>query len=337
MNELNTITLSDFTRLAEILWAKMRDSVAYEARGSGLFDETTIPLGTGETRDFSEIDREMYAREKGQGEQAKRARVQQGYSKTMRVRRKSLDIGISVEWRKYGKYPQVKAALTSLGTLVPNRMELDLQHRVTFMTATSYTDMDGVSVDITLGDTLALLSTAHTVRGASTTYRNRLANNPQFSAGALEGMEQMAAENSINQWGQKIPFKPDIIWSTDDPVTVNAIKRELASQSTTNQANPGVTNPNRAKYRHVILSLVATDKDGLVDTTKRKYWGIASTMNTQAHLGIWEAPYLKVPASSGNNAEDFSTEDWNYGTAGAYGIAIVAGYWFFGSTGDGTA
>ena len=37
------------------------------------------------------------------------------------------------------------------------------------------------------------------------------------------------------------------------------------------------------------------------------------------------------------NAEDFSTENWDFGTAGAYGICIVSGAWFFASTGDGTA
>lgn len=337
MNELNTISLPDFTRLAEIFWAKMRDSVPAIARTSGLFDVSAIPLGTGETRDFNEVDKELYAREKGQGEQASRMRVQQGYSKTMRVRRKSLDVGITVEWRKYGKYPQVKAALTSLGTLVPNRQELDLQHRVTFMTATSYTDMDGISVDITLGDTLALLSTAHTVRGASTTYRNRLANNPQFSRGALEGMELLVAENSINQFGQKIAQPMDIIWTTDDPNTCNAVRELLTSTSAPDALNSGVTAVYKGKYRHIVLPLVATDKDGLVDTTKRKYWGLASSVNTQAHLGIWEEAYLKSPAAEGKNAEDFSTENWEYGTAGAYGICIVAGYWFFGSTGDGTA
>jgi glycine/D-amino acid oxidase-like deaminating enzyme len=47
-------------------------------------------------------------------------------------------------------------------------MELDLSHRFTFMTATAYTNNNGTSVDVTVGDTLALASTAHTVRGSST-------------------------------------------------------------------------------------------------------------------------------------------------------------------------
>jgi hypothetical protein len=340
MEELNSITLSDFTKLADVIFGKMKDSVPMVARSSGLFLVEQIPNATGDTREYSEIDKELYAKRKGQGEQAARAKVQQGYSKTIRAARVSLDIGITVEWRKYGKYQEVKSALQSLGTHVPNRMELDLQHRITFMTATAYTNMDGESVDITMGDTLAFLSTAHTVRGTSTTYRNRLATNPQFSRGSLESMEQMASENSINQYGQKVPLPPtgNVIWTTDDAVTVNAVREFLNSTASPESGvNNGVVNVYQGKYRHIIFPLVATDKDGAVDTTKRKYWGIAFPAYSQAHLLVWEEAFMKADPRSGNNAEDFQTENWEFGTAGSYGIGIVSAGWFFASTGDATA
>jgi len=63
---------------------------------------------------------------------------------------------------------------------------------------------------------------------------------------------------------------------------------------------------------------------------------LASSVYSQAHLGIWEEPRLKVP-SAGNNAEEFSTDGWNFGVRAGYGICIVAGSWIKGSTGDGTA
>lgn len=320
-----------------MIWEKAKASIPTEARGSGLFNAEPVPTGTGETREYSEIELEEYAKVKPQGDQAARARVQQGYSKVMRVKRFSMDIGITVEMRKYNKYSEVVRRLTNLGTLIPNRMELDLSHRITFGTATAYTNMDSDSIDITVGDTLALFSTAHTVRGSSTTYRNRLANNPQFSRGALEGMERLVTEETINQFGQKQVMPFDVIWHTDDPTTENAIREFLMSTSSVEQANSGVMNVFKGKYRVVKLSRVATDKDGAVDSTKRKYWGLASTMNSQAHLGIWEEPFLKSPASSGSNAEDFATENWNYGVAGAYGIAIVSAPWIKFSSGDGTA
>lgn len=337
MWELNTITYSDFTKNAEIKWLDTFEQLDRPAYNSGIFKVMDVPLNTGEVKEFSEIDREQYASVKGQGSQASRARVQQGYTKTMRVRRYAKDIGITVEDRKFSKYQEVNTKLTSLADMVPNRMELNLSHRIGFAASTSMTDKDGVVVDLTLGDSLALASPSHTVRGASTTYRNILAGNPVFSRGSLEAMERLAAEESINQFGEKVSVSYDIIWSTDDPTTVNAIKEFLASTASVEAGqNNGVTNVYRGKYRHVILPRVATDKDGLVDTTKRKYWGLVSSQWFSAYVGVWEQPFLKAGSVEGGNGVDFSTEDWMYGTAGSWGECVVSARGFLISKGDGT-
>jgi hypothetical protein len=335
--ELNTATLSDFTKNAMILFLKGLDSVAMAARNSGMFRLDPIPDNTGNTREYSEIDLEEYASLKGEGDQASRARVQQGYSKIGTLKRVAKDIGITYEMRHYNKYQDVVARLTNLGRLVANRMELDLSHRVTFATATSYEDRDGVTVDTTVGDTKALAATDHTVRGAGTTYRNRLANNPTFSRGSLEAMEKMVVENSINQFGEKVTIPYDIIFTTDDPNTVNLVREFLRSTASTDALNSGVVNVYNGKYKHVILPRVATDKNGAVDATKAKYWGLASSMNSSAFLGVNEEPRLKAPASSGSNAEEFSTEDWNFGAAAGYMIVVPGARWIALSTGDGTA
>ena len=334
--ELNIATLSDFVRNAEILFLKGLDSVNMAARNSGMFRVDPIRDNTGNTREYSEIDLEEYAKIKPEGDQAARARVQQGYSKVGTLYRVSLDIGITYEMRHYNKYIDVVSRLTNLGRLAGNRMELDLSHRITFATATSYTSMEGVTVDTTVGDTLALASTAHTVRGSSSTFRNRLANNPLFSRGALEGMEQMITENSINQFGEKVTINYDIIWSTDDANTVNTISEFLKSTAAPDAINGGVVNVYKGKYRHVVLPRVATTAAGAVDSTKAKYWGLASSSNSQAFLGINEEPHLKPTNTNGANTE-FSTEDWNMGAAAGYFIVIPGARWFAFSSGDATA
>lgn len=335
--ELNINSLPDFVRNAEILWNMGADSVQDVARSSGLFKEVSIPMMTGNTREFSEIDLEEYATKKRESDQAARARVQQGYSKTGTLYRVSKDIGISFEMRSYGKYEQIKDKLTNLGKLGKNRMELDLSHRLTFGTATAYTDMDGDSIDVTVGDTLALFSTVHTLRGSSTTFRNRLANNPQLSQGSLEAMEKMRLENTYNQFGQKMTIPANILWTTDDPNTVNTAKKILQSTADVDSVNNGVVNPYRNKYKHVSLPRVATDKDGAVDSTKAKYWGLASSEMSTAYLGVNEEPHMKTPPAEGKSNEEFSTDDWNFGTRGGWMIVIVAAAWISISTGDGTA
>lgn len=336
MNDLNTVTLSDFVRNAQIKFLQGADSVMQNMRNSGIFRIEDVPQNTGNVREFSEIDLEQYASIKPEGDQHVRARVQQGYSKIARLYRVSKEIGITYEMRTQNKYTDVVARLTNLGALAPNRQELDMSHRITFGTATTYTNQEGTSVDISMGDTLALFSTVHTVRGASTTYRNRLANNPQLSRGSLEAMEKLIVEETINQFGQKkaVPF--DILWTTDDPNTVNTAKELLKATAGISAPNAGVPNVYQAKYKHVWLPLVATDASGNVDSTKAKYWGLASSMMSQAFLGVHEAAHLQVP-NVGNNGEDFSTQDWKFAVSAGYFVCIVSGIFIKGSTGDGTA
>jgi hypothetical protein len=318
------------------MWLKGLDGVQMVARGSGMFRVEPVAQNTGNTREYSEIDLENYAKFKGEGAQSERARVQQGYTKIAKLKRIAMEIGITYEMRTQNKYSDVVARLTNLGSLTARRIELDLSHRITFGTATSYVDMDGDTIDLTLGNGLSLFNTAHTVRGAATTYRNRLSGNAAFSKTSLEGMEKLCVEETINQFGEKMAMPFDIIFSTDDPNTVNTIMTELNSTaSTTVQTNSGVVNVNRGKYRYVVLPLVATDNNGAVDNTKAKYWGLASSMFTSAYLGMHEEPRLKTPPTEGNNAEEFSTDDWQFATRAGYFITIVSGNWIKFSSGDG--
>jgi len=334
--ELNRASLGDFVKLADVLFIKGFLSVPQYMRGSGLVKEYPIGANTGNTREFSEIDVEEYAKKKPESEQAARAKVQQGYTKTMTKYRVALDIGISYEMRTENKYPEVVSKLTGLGKQVTNRMDLDLAHRIGYAASASYTDMDGETVSITVGDGYQLAYSAHTLNGSSTTFRNILANNPRLSKGALEGIERLATEETYNQFGEKMVMPFDVIWTTDDPNTCNTVKEYLQSTSAPDAGVAGVTNVYMSKYRHVILPRIATTAAGAPDTTKRYYWGIASSAYSTLYLGIWEEPRLKTP-SAGNNGEDFSTDDWDFGCRGGYGIATVSASWFKMSKGDGTA
>lgn len=334
--ELNINVLADFVSQADILWAKGFMSVPQIARNSGMFKEVPIPNMTGNTRTFSEIDLEEYASKKGESDQSTRARIQQGYSKTGTLYRVAKDIGISYEMRNYGKYMEITQKLTNLGKLAPNRLDLDLTHRLTFGTATTYSDYDNDTIDISVGDTKALFATDHTLRASSTTFRNRLANNPQFSPGALESMETMRQNNTYNQFGEKMVINDDIIWSGNDANTVRTIQETLRSTSNNTQDNANVVNTYQQKYRHVILPRLATTATGANDSTKAKYWGVCSSEMSTAYIGMNEEPHSKLP-TPGSNAEEFSTDDWNFGTRAGWMIVIVSASWIGFSSGDATA
>ncbi len=335
--ELNINSLSDFVKNAEILWVKGAMSVPQVARQSGLFKELPIAYNTGNTREFSEIDLEEFATKKGESDQAQKAKVQQGYTKTGTLYRVAKDIGISFEMRTQGKYLEIQQKLTNLGKMATKRMELDLTHRFTFGTATSYTDMDQETVNIAVGDTLQLFYSAHTLKGSSTTFRNRLANNPQFSPGALESMETMRKQNTYNQFGEKMTINDNLIWSADDPNTVRSIQETLRSTSNNTQNNSNVVNTYQGKYKHVILPYLDTTAAGANDSTKSKYWGVASSEMSSAYLGVHEEPHMKMPPVNGANNEEFSTDDWSFGVRGGWMIVVVAANWVGMSSGDGTA
>jgi len=334
--ELNTLSLAVFTRLAGVIFEKAKGMVDSNVRGSGLFVEEAIPANSGENRDYQEIDLELYASNKSQGDQAARARVQLGYNKVVTVKRVAKDIGITYEMRRFNKYPDVVRRITNLAQMPLNRLELDLSHRIGFGTATSYTDKDGAVVDLTTGSSQSLFNTALTLTGSSSTYRNRLAGNPALSKGALEGMERLVTEETLNNFGEKIAAPFNILWTTDDPAQCNVALEYLNSVAAPDFANSGVSNVYKAKYKHVKLPLVPTSADGSVDNTKRRYWGLASSSISDAHLGMWESPHLKSPSDL-NAGEEFSTDDWNFGVRAGYGIGIVTGRWIRFSSGDAAA
>jgi len=334
--ELNTVSLSDFVKLADVIWVKGFESVEPAMINSGLVKVMNISENTGNTREFSEIDTNEYLSYKGEGDQAARGKIQQGYSKTMTKYRVAENIGITYEMRAENKYPEVVNTLLNAGRKGANTIDLDLSHRLTFGTATSYTDRDGRTIDTTVGDGYQLFYTAHTLRGSSTTYRNRLANNPQLSKGALEAMERLVTENTYNQFGEKMTATFDILWTTDDPNLVNTAREYLRSTASPDAAHAGVVNVYAGKYKHVILPRVATTATGAPDSTKRTYWGIASSQLSSFYLGIWEQPHL-IPPTPNSNAEDVQTDDWEFRNRAGYGICIVGAAWIKFSSGDGTA
>lgn len=334
--ELNSVSLGVFTRLAGVIFDKALDAVSMNARNSGIFIVEDVPANTGETRDYTEIDLELYTSDKDQGDQSARARVQLGYNKLVTARRQSVDIGITYEMRRFNKYPDVVRKLTNLAQTPANRLELDLSHRLGFATATTYTNKDGAVLDISTGASQTLWNTAHTLTGSAVTYRNRLAGNPQLSKGALEGMERLSIEETLNNFGQKVTIPFDILWTTDDPATVNTAREYLQSTAAPDFANSGVTNVYKGKFKHVILPLVATTAAGAVDAAKRRFWGLSSSKMTTLHVGIWEAPHLKSPSEL-NAGEEFSTDDWNFGVRAGWGIGVVVGRGHLFSSGDAAA
>ena len=329
--KINTSTFNDFVRNAIIMWRKGYERIPMTAKQ--LFDVSSKQSLISE---YSSLDGFTFAREKGEGDDYREENPNQGYTKTMTKYRVGLKATITWEMRTYDKYREISHVLSNLGEATAQRMELDLTHRFTFGTATTYVNMDGRTVNITVGDGLALFSTSHTVTGSSTTYRNRVANNPLFSKGGLEAAETLFATQMIDHAGNKVIVMPDTIVTHNDPATINTVREFLHSTAAPEGANSGVENVYRSKYKHLVLHYLASTNTGARDSTKEKYWMLADVAHTDALCEVSENPHLVSP-SAGSNAEDFDNDDWKFKSSAAYGIEILDPKWIVLSSGDGTA
>lgn len=319
-NQGSLVTQLNFPEFTDLITRNFYMEGESIMRGNAmtLFKYSDEQTNTGSIRRFQALDMERFALAKPEGAAAKKTKIGIGYYKDANAKRIAREINISWEMRRYNKEPEALQKITSLSEFCPNRYELDLTHRLTFATATSYTDMDGNTISTTTGDGLQLAYSAHTLPFSSTTYRNRISGDPELSIGALEAAEELADSNLYSDFGEKIATSWRYLVTSSDPVTCNIAKRILDSTSDYDYSNSGVVNTYKGKYVHVELPYLHTTAAAAPDTTKKRWWGIVSD-EWQAYVGVWEMPNLKTPAE-GNNGEDASTDDWVYGCRMSYAI-----------------
>lgn len=328
---LNTVTFPELTDLVDRNFKSVGGLIVPQAMQ--LFMKDTVGANEGELKLLQEYDTTTYAKAKPQGVDAKRASFGVGYYVAIRMKRIGIESEITWEMRRLNKKPEVMAAIQSLPYFCPQRVELDLTHRLTFCSSTSYVDMDGNTVDVTVGDGLALASAVHTLRFSTTTYSSRISGDPLFSKGGLEAAELLTTTDILSNFGEKRVMDFNTIVTGNNPTVVNAVKQFLKSTSDNTQNNPGVVNVNQDKYRHVILPQLNTTATGAIDSTKKNWWFLiaagAGLRGWQAWFVEWEAMNL-IPSTAGNG-QDVHKDIWYYNVRQAYQIGVVSGRGFIAS------
>lgn len=294
-----------------------------------LFIKDPIGKGKGSTKLYQEIDTETFGRTKREAEKTKKAKVGVGYSVTLRKKRVAMEIDITQEMRDENQHAEVGTLITNLGHFCPQRLALDLTHVFTFSNATSYTDMDGDTVDVSVGDGLSLVNSTHLLKYSATTYSNRVTGDPVFSKGALEAAETLATTNIYSNFGEKRVINFNTIITGEDPNTVHNVRQFLKSSSDNTQNNSAVINTRQNMYRHVVLPYLATTATGAYDSTKRRWWFLGAT--GQGFNG-WQAIYAEFEAMNFKSPyEDKSSDVWTYGVRHGRGIKAVSGRGIIGS------
>ena len=328
---LNTITLSEFVDLTKKQFSHVNEMI--EPAAAKLYMKEDLTSWSSNQKRYDEIDVETFGHIKREGENATKVRSGVGYNKTMDAKRIAAEIDITYEMRRYGQEHKIKKELYSLNHFVPQRTELDLTHRITFGTATSYTDMDGDTINGTMGDaSVALFSATHNLKFSSSTWSNLVTGSPAFSQTALETAEDLFTTDILSNFAERRVIKPNVIFSTDTASVMNDIKQVLNSTADVDAAHAGVKNVNYQKYEYLVLPYLATTATGARDATKKRWWGIASVGTNggfQAYYGIFENANLKSPVAVGNSGmfigEDIHNDNQTFGSRGSYGICILTG------------
>lgn len=327
-----TFTFPELSNLVKKMFAETLPQVPLDAKP--LFIFKSVPQGQGESIQVNEQDFTTYASDMPEGVNAKKGSFGVGYHKQVLWFRYGMEYDITYKMRTTAQWLDiVTATVKALSQAVPQRQNLDMTHMITFGNATSYVDQDGFVRDVSTGDGLSLFNAAHTLAFSATTYSNIVPGNPQFSKSALEAAELLTKNNVLDNFGKLRRMNFKTIWCASTPTLTNNIMQYIRSVSDPVQANPGVENPYKGKYDILPLELLATDANGLYDTTKKNWWGIAALMGVggerwQAYRVQWEAPRLKpMPTGSfsTSNAEDVHNDNWTFGARGTENYASLSG------------
>ena len=245
---------------------------------------------------------------------------------------------ITWELRKGDKYGEITDRIRGMAKSAAERMMYDLTHRFTYAASTTYTDADGRSVSITGGDGFQWAYSAHTVNGASTTYRNIVSGNPVLSKTGLEAAEVLFMTQMIDENGNPKPRKASHLVVFGDSNTVNTALEYLNSTAAPDTSNSGVFNTYKGRYQLVQLAYGAMAVSGTgyaYSSTYAKYWALMDLTNKRNIVKVLQEPMMIDQNTPG--ARDFETMDWKFGNFGSYAIVTLDGKGAIFSKGDGTA
>ena len=277
---------------------------------------------------IQEFDRERLAEQKLEGQASAQRGIAEGYYKQME--RKTISITRKTAGEEFMALKAHKLAenVTAVAEDIVDKIELDMRNFIGMGMNSSYTDNGGFTVDLTVGDGLALFNTTHTLKNSSTTYSNILSGAPSFSEESMEEAEDYFAYNVMDNYGKRLTVKPNTIITADKATMKNRVARLMKSISSesiegTSNANSGVINPWRDKYQHLVTEF-DVDAQDITNSAKSFFWFLASLggsprKSLQAYYVKWLSPMVAPP--------EHNQDKWilSYTARSAYALGAVSG------------
>lgn len=275
-----------------------------------------------------EMDRERLAEGKVQGKGSAQRGIAEGYSKEISARTISITRIVSGEaFKTLTAHGLAKMAI-STGEDVIDKIELDMKNFLGYGESTSYVDNGGFVIDTTVGDTLPLFHTGHTLKNSPTTYSNILSGAPSLTEDAIPGALDYFNYNVMDNYGKRTKMKPNVIVTTSKAIMKKRVERLFGSISPEKiegnaNANSGVKNTNKNLLRHLIVDFDVNALDE-VDASKSFYWMVGAVggneeTSFQGYYISWMSP-MTAPVEIDQNKWTLS-----YTARAVCGIGAVSG------------
>lgn len=292
-------------------------------------NESDMDAWKTDTKRIMEVDKERGAGQKLPGQQSIKRGSATGYFKD--IVRKTVSIGKLVtgeEFKALTAYDLADFALTT-GEDVVYKIELDMRNFLGLSTgATSYVDREGFTVDLTVGDGLAVFSAVHTLKYSTTTYSNIISGAPSFSENSITSAEDFFNYSATDNFNKRIDIKANTIITSKKATMVNRVSRMLGSSAPiavegAANANSAVKNVNKDKYSHLVVEF-DVDASDVSNSALSYYWFLASLgKNPEQNFQAWYVSWMS-PTVSGVEVDQDRWIMSYYGRA-CYGIGALSG------------
>lgn len=327
---LSTLERSEFTDIVNRIFVLQADQ---SQMGPSIFDvykKYPMSEGNGSSIFLQEQDRDSFASlvaEQGKHPDAKSG---SGYSVQLKLRRFAIKVSVSELERKTNKYRDIFSKIISVTDYITKREELDKTHRFTFGNSQTYTDKDGNTVNIAVGDTYALFYSAHTLAFSADTYSNILSTAPRFSQGSLELALDKLKENDVDNFGKPRGANDDctlyVAICDFNHTLERTLDQLIRSTADPDQDNSGVVNVYSNRIKKMVLKYLATDASGEKDSTKKEYWFVIAANPSTMTIGSRGLEAYSVELSKEYNTwQDDDTRTWYYGADQYRDEAILNG------------
>lgn len=213
------------------------------------------------------------------------------------------------------------------------RVEHDITMRLRYGNALSFNNISGNPVNLTLGDTKALIAADHPIpnQAASVVNNNSLGTLPFNRENLVKALNRF--RQFRNPKGLKITgLRPTHIVTSDDEEMRDMVERTLKSSQIPGSANNDNNPLSTRGLQHLRLPYLQSDGTGAFDTTGRFYWFVICQPQTDYYMVEAQAPEPRFPKELGKGDPNLPiTGDHKVTMRGTYGLYIRRPVWIVGS------